>query len=361
MDVGLVCDSCSAFSPMGAQRCLRCGESLALDKQTSKGVPPSRTPGPPSAERPAVKPPRAGAAPPSLAKAQVACPSCATLVPVGHKFCFNCGEPVPDLGLSGPIKTTAGAGETFDEPTSVKASPKPTSSKSKPHRSTMFFGATQAAHAKLTLIRGDGLDGVSFTLAGDEHLAGRGDCPLTFPEDPFLSPVHANFLYHDGKLYVRDEDSINGVYVRIHGTCDVDYGSRFLVGEQVLELQPPSDDDDDRGEPDDPTEDGTYFFASPRRPSTMRIVQALRGGDTGLAHRALTDAVTIGREGNDLNFPDDPFISGHHARVAWTEAGIVLTDLQSRNGTFVRISGERLLEHGDYVFMGQQLLRVEIV
>jgi len=355
MDVGLVCDSCSAFSPMGAQRCLRCGESLALDKQTSKGVPPSGSSASPPPDRPPGKPARPGAAPPSLAKAQVACPHCSTLVPVGHKFCFNCGEPIPDLGLAGPPHP----GETFDEPTSVKASPKPTSSKSKPHRSTMFFGATQAAHAKLTLIRGDGLDGVSFTLAGDEHLAGRGDCPLTFPEDPFLSPVHANFLYRDGRLFVRDEGSINGVYVRIHGNCDLEYGMHFLVGEQVLEVQVPASDTDIHA--DEPTEDGTYFFASPRRPSNMRIVQALRGGDTGLAHRAMTDTVTIGREGNDLNFPDDPFISGHHARVVWSEAGLVLTDLKSRNGTFVRISGERLLEHGDYVFMGQQLLRVEIV
>ena len=35
--------------------------------------------------------------------------------------------------------------------------------------------------------------------------------------------------------------------------------------------------------------------------------------------------------------------------------------LTSKNGTFMRIAGERTLVHGDYVFMGQQLLRVEIV
>ena len=32
-----------------------------------------------------------------------------------------------------------------------------------------------------------------------------------------------------------------------------------------------------------------------------------------------------------------------------------------RNGTFIRVNGERVLKHGDYVFLGQQLLRVEIV
>jgi len=71
--------------------------------------------------------------------------------------------------------------------------------------------------------------------------------------------------------------------------------------------------------------------------------------------------VSIGREGNDINFPDDPFISGHHARVSWSGTRLTLTDLGSRNGTFVRVAGEQVLRHGDYVFMGQQLLRVEIV
>jgi len=38
-----------------------------------------------------------------------------------------------------------------------------------------------------------------------------------------------------------------------------------------------------------------------------------------------------------------------------------LTDLGSKNGTFLRVVGEQALGHGDYVFMGQQLLRVEVV
>jgi pSer/pThr/pTyr-binding forkhead associated (FHA) protein len=39
---------------------------------------------------------------------------------------------------------------------------------------------------------------------------------------------------------------------------------------------------------------------------------------------------------------------------------VTLTDLGSKNGTFVRINDELTLEHGDHVFLGQQLLRVEI-
>ena len=70
----------------------------------------------------------------------------------------------------------------------------------------------------------------------------------------------------------------------------------------------------------------------------------------------------MGREANTLNFPDDRFISGHHARLdASSDADeVILTDTGSRNGTFIRIEGAQELFHGDYLFVGQQLLRVEI-
>ena len=237
------------------------------------------------------------------------------------------------------------------DPTLPKAQPP------KKGKSTMFFGAMQASRAKLVLIKGDGMDGVSFTLAGDEHIAGREDAPLLFEEDPFLSPTHANFFYREHKLFVRDEASVNGVYIRISGTREIAFGAAFLIGEQLLEVQETLPGDS----PADPLDDGTYFFASPLRASGFRVIQQLRGGDTGLAYRAQSQIVSMGREGNDINFPDDPFISGHHAQVSCADGKLTLTDVDSKNGTFLRIDMEQQLNHGDYVFMGQQLLRVEIV
>jgi pSer/pThr/pTyr-binding forkhead associated (FHA) protein len=93
----------------------------------------------------------------------------------------------------------------------------------------------------------------------------------------------------------------------------------------------------------------------------MRLIQRLRGGDIGIIYRARGDAITIGRESNDVNFPDDPFISGHHAQISINPDGrFTLQDLGSKNGTFVRITDQAPLVHGDYVFIGQQLMRVEI-
>jgi hypothetical protein len=53
-------------------------------------------------------------------------------------------------------------------------------------------------------------------------------------------------------------------------------------------------------------------------------------------------------------------MSASHCRLEDSSGKMILTDLNSRNGTYVRLKEERELGHGDYVFIGRKLLRVEI-
>lgn len=252
------------------------------------------------------------------------CPQCHMELPEGFRFCGNCGAQLAEAP--------------------------------KQEVQTLYFGSMQASNkARLVLIKGEGVDGVTYYLNGDEHLAGREEGDIVFPEDPFLSPRHACFYYQDDQLMVRDEGSVNGVFVRIRQQMDLQPGSRFLVGEQLIQFEPTSEDEF----PLKPNRDGTYFYCSPRRPSRFKLLQLLRGGDIGMIFRAPADEIALGREGNDINFPDDPYISGQHARVEARSDGCTIIDLNSKNGTFLLLQEPYQLSHGDYVFLGQQLLRVE--
>ena len=53
-------------------------------------------------------------------------------------------------------------------------------------------------------------------------------------------------------------------------------------------------------------------------------------------------------------------MSGSHCKIEETGGKLSLTDMNSRNGTYIRIKGEKDLAHGDYLFIGRKLLRVEI-
>jgi pSer/pThr/pTyr-binding forkhead associated (FHA) protein len=250
------------------------------------------------------------------------CKSCSTPVPMGHKFCGRCGAAMPPEILAAR---------------------------------TQFFGQLQVpGRAKLILIRGEGVEGLSYQLNADQHIVGRNG-QLVFTDDPFISPRHANLFYRNGKLVVRDEGSLNGVYWRVSGTTELAAGDLFLAGEQLFAVEGPPRPNDG------PAPDGTYFYTSPKHQTHFKLVQILEGGSPGMAVSARGQTLQIGREGGELNFPMDLYMSAAHCRVEDTGSGnLTLTDLNSRNGTYVRLKTERELGHGDYLFIGRKLLRVEI-
>ncbi len=62
-----------------------------------------------------------------------------------------------------------------------------------------------------------------------------------------------------------------------------------------------------------------------------------------------------------MNFPNDPYMSTRHCKVELgADGGFRLVDTGSKNGTYLTIRNERELLHGDYVFVGRELLRVDI-
>jgi pSer/pThr/pTyr-binding forkhead associated (FHA) protein len=86
--------------------------------------------------------------------------------------------------------------------------------------------------------------------------------------------------------------------------------------------------------------------------------QVLEGIDKGRIFRELATPVTIGREeGNCLRLNDER-VSRYHAKVQQDGDDIILTDLESTNGT--RVNGNvvqiRRLRFGDRVCLGRSLL-----
>ena len=69
------------------------------------------------------------------------------------------------------------------------------------------------------------------------------------------------------------------------------------------------------------------------------------------------DRFVIGREAGDLRVADDPYLSGEHVSVRRVGARYVLSDLDSSNGTFIRIRSEVELRPGDEILIGGQVFR----
>jgi pSer/pThr/pTyr-binding forkhead associated (FHA) protein len=86
--------------------------------------------------------------------------------------------------------------------------------------------------------------------------------------------------------------------------------------------------------------------------------QVLEGIDKGRIFRELTTPVTIGREEGNLLRLNDERVSRFHAKVQFDNGEIILTDLESTNGT--RVNGNvvqiRRLRPGDRIGVGRSLL-----
>ncbi len=86
--------------------------------------------------------------------------------------------------------------------------------------------------------------------------------------------------------------------------------------------------------------------------------QILEGVDKGRMFRELPTPVTIGREEGNVLRLNDERVSRFHAKIQFDNGEIILTDLESTNGT--RVNGNvvqiRRLRHGDRVGIGRSLL-----
>ena len=88
---------------------------------------------------------------------------------------------------------------------------------------------------------------------------------------------------------------------------------------------------------------------------TLRV---LDGADRGRIYNDLELPITIGREeGNEIQLNDER-ISRFHAKLQLDHEQVVLTDLESTNGT--KVNGEevqiRILRYGDLVSVGRSVL-----
>ncbi len=91
---------------------------------------------------------------------------------------------------------------------------------------------------------------------------------------------------------------------------------------------------------------------------TKVTFQVLEGVDKGRMFRDLPTPVTIGREEGNIVRLNDERVSRYHAKVQQDSGDVILTDLESTNGT--RVNGTvvqiRRLRVGDRVALGRSLL-----
>ncbi len=250
------------------------------------------------------------------------CPQC------GHtnktnKFCASCGYNLGALQSQPPVAAPTGA-------------------------------ATSASQVILTALRADGTEAGTYPLPDDASINVGRDTGSIFAGDSYLSPRHATFTRRGGSLFVKDEGSLNGVYIKLKPNVPwlLAFGDVFRIGQEIIRFEELA------GLGKSP--DGVERLGSPGKGYIGRLALVIGRDTTGNAFPIPESGVHCGRERGDILFSEDGYVSGLHCRIARAEDGqTYLTDVGSSNGTFGRLKQEHPVGPGDVLLMGQQLFRVD--
>lgn len=246
------------------------------------------------------------------------CRACNVIVPEGFKFCGVCGTRYEPPAVATPVARTR--------------------------------------KAELILIHPDGTEGERVMLSGGDTPIGRKSETALFAEDPFLSPRHATLHMGEGRMTLRDEGSLNGVFVRLTHEVELSHRDMFRVGQQLLRFE------DMRHVAPllQPADDGTVTYGSPNRGTWGRLATIVAPESVAEVWTLSGDVVHLGRERGDVLFPHDGFVSGAHCRISTRQGRFFLEDPGSTNGTYYRIKGEYTLRANDLLLLGQQLFRFDL-
>jgi pSer/pThr/pTyr-binding forkhead associated (FHA) protein len=80
-------------------------------------------------------------------------------------------------------------------------------------------------------------------------------------------------------------------------------------------------------------------------------------GEELSTHEIVTETTTLGRDGADIDFSEDRYLSPRHAELALVDGVLSVRDLGSRNGTWFFIEAPYKLADGDLVLVGSQIIR----
>ena len=278
------------------------------------------------------------------------CPRCNAPVQPGFAFCQQCGFRVGAPAASAPTPPPAGPPVDVQGATLAAPSAEVARLRAQPP-------AQPAPWGQAVSVNRDGTDGERYPLAGDFVVFGRTGADISIEQDRFLARHHARLELAGDAIKVTPVDTLNGVFRKIDRPFELTHGTIVLIGREVLRFERL---DPDERNPPALVRHGVAMFGSPPREPWGRLSQLLPSGGIRDVRHLADDEVVIGREEGDLVFADDAFLSRRHCTITWDGQRATITDLNSSNGTFVRLTAPLTIRAGEHVRMGDQLFRIEL-
>lgn len=293
----------------------------------------------------------------------IKCPKCGYDNQENYIFCMQCGHKIKSTSendatvlTTADVRENSGSYEEEIPKTRAVASLEQmaVADDDMGGKTKIFKPEDSRINPQLVEIKDDLSDGVIHEITKISTHVGRKEGDIKYPNDTYLSPKHCLFTYDDGKLFIEDLNSFNGVFIKIKTKILLYEGAYILIGQQLLQFFPFNYKDLLIPEKPD-TEDIINFYGVSNKKIIALLKQIFSDRSEGNRYFISSDTVSIGRQTGDILFPDDKFMSNRHAVITYEDDTFFLTDNGSSNGVFLQIKGRKEVKNGDYLLVGKQL------
>lgn len=177
------------------------------------------------------------------------------------------------------------------------------------------------------------LEKFSLNPSGNTTL-GRKECDITISNDTALSDRHASILVTSEGYFLRDDGGATGVFMKLKEAQPLEmmHGSIVRAGRQFLVFR---------------IENGKHMF-----------VHHDTAGKPVKRYTISEKTMLVGRDAPDVILDDkDMSLSRRHLSITLKDNRIIIKDLGSANGTYLKVKDKLRLEDGVLFRVGQQLFR----
>lgn len=274
------------------------------------------------------------------------CRRCGEALADGHRFCGNCGSRY-DEGDERVSSTTLPAVDNLSKRTVERVS----------FVAPRISHTTEKSNCGFVVhhVNDDGSFGDEIAIHEGENFIGRASSP-NLGADRYVNPRHLRLMCTGHELVVEDANSLNGVFLKIsNASVELRDGDVFRVGEELLSYFHGSSV---QALLTSRSSEKTSLLGGKESPGWGYLRVVMGAFAEGCVYRLSQEEETIGRTHANILFPRDGFVSGTHASLRETTSGAILTDLNSSNGTFVRLRTALKITKPTFLLIGNQLLHI---
>jgi hypothetical protein len=169
---------------------------------------------------------------------------------------------------------------------------------------------------------------------GDSLDVGR-DPAEPWGDDEYLEERHARITpAAGGGVLVDDYDGSGPVFRQVSERTRIRAGDQLRVGQSLIHY--------DNG-------DGTGWG---------QLLIYTNGAEPPKVHPLGGSGAKVGRENGEITFANDTYVSGEHCRFLCEGTSVFIEDLDSSNGTYVRVRKGEPVELGSLLLLGHTQFRI---